>query len=283
MNTCFFARCSSRILEAFTQPLTPVWEIAKFFSFSTYSLYEFQYLVVARRHSRLNFASSTHTKVCADQRQLFHFGYLSLHHHEHLVFTSILSLSEDSSKSNSTQSSTTSRTMAPCFAYTDLRPLRIMPSHMLEEYDDDESVHAPSVSSITSEGVDEAAGLMKQESMSEMAERSRAGSSFSKWQDLNEDLFDIMFKFMLVSEEPITNPWTQRVRTFRTASKIAKDGQPMLGTSHDSGFFFAVWKRFQRSLSSEEFSPCCVRTLDSWSSSKYFTRIPLSHDHQSAY
>lgn len=40
--------------------------------------------------------------------------------------------------------------------------------------------------------------------------------AFGKWQDLPGEIVDLMLEFMLVSEEPITNPWAQRMRTTKT-------------------------------------------------------------------
>lgn len=47
-----------------------------------------------------------------------------------------------------------------------------------------------------------------------LAETSQA--SFGKWQQLPAEVVDLMLDFMLVSTEPITNPWTQKMRTLKT-------------------------------------------------------------------
>ncbi|CZR63860.1 uncharacterized protein PAC_13757 [Phialocephala subalpina] len=40
--------------------------------------------------------------------------------------------------------------------------------------------------------------------------------AFGKWQELLEEAVDLMLEFMLVSAEPITNPWIQKMRTMMT-------------------------------------------------------------------
>ncbi|KAE8444823.1 hypothetical protein EG329_014178 [Mollisiaceae sp. DMI_Dod_QoI] len=39
---------------------------------------------------------------------------------------------------------------------------------------------------------------------------------FGKWKDFPDDIISYMLKFMLVAAEPITNPWTQGMRTIKT-------------------------------------------------------------------